>query len=79
MPKRIDIKDFKDNFNVKCDYVINTNLPLIITNNSKPFVVLLSFNAYDAIEKLFEIIDFIKLDNKKYTAFTKNDLLKNKK
>ena len=73
MLKHVDVKDFKNNFNFGCNYVIDTNLPLIINDNSKPSFVLLSFKAYDAIEKLFEIMDSIQIDNRKYPTVSKEN------
>jgi len=51
-----DIKLRKELFFI-LDQVGKTNIPITITRDNKKSIVLLSLKGYQAIEKIFELID----------------------
>jgi hypothetical protein len=58
MLKSIELLDFVADIKKESKRVLRNNLPIIIRDRGKPSLVLLSFKGYQAIENIFEMLDF---------------------
>jgi len=54
MPKTASSKDIQRNYRTLFDEVIDTEEPLVVINNSKPEVVILSVKMYESLNELVE-------------------------
>jgi len=54
IPKTASSKDIQRNYRTLFDEVVSTEEPLVIINNSKPEVVILSVKMYESLNKLVE-------------------------
>jgi prevent-host-death family protein len=54
MPKTASSKDIQRNYRALFDEVVNTEEPLVIINNSKPEVVILSIKMYESLHESVE-------------------------
>ncbi|MFA5947886.1 MAG: type II toxin-antitoxin system Phd/YefM family antitoxin [Candidatus Gracilibacteria bacterium] len=54
MPKTASSKDIQRNYRLLFDEVVSTEEPLVIINNSKPEVVILSIKAYESLNQANE-------------------------
>jgi prevent-host-death family protein len=54
--KVISEKHFTENLSATLDQINDKSIPIIISRKTKPSIVIMPIFAYDAIEKLFEII-----------------------
>jgi prevent-host-death family protein len=54
MPKTASSKDIQRNYRALFDEVVSTEEPLVIINNSKPEVVILSIKMYESLNESVE-------------------------
>lgn len=54
IPKTASSKDIQRNYRTLFDEVVSTEEPLVIINNSKPEVVILSVKMYESLHELVE-------------------------